>query len=156
MAILLYFFTENVIYAYFALTFLVDILCIGFLIKNKFRKRYENIIIVNTIGNIIYTFLSFEFLLNIGLEILFVYVWIGISFLLFFTLKLIRYILQKKKIIGEIKKIPNVIKIIILLYSIFPSFIYLPSYIKETQIIQNENIQTILTCKEGEFLNMKT
>ena len=101
---------QNLIYLYFVLTLFINISIIIILIKNKFAKKYENIILVNTFVSCIYIILSSKLIVNIGFEIIFEYFWIIISFFIFILSKLFRIIVKKQKVE---KKILKNIKIVV-------------------------------------------
>lgn len=143
---------QNLIYLYFVLTLFINISIIIILIKNKFAKKYENIILVNTFVSCIYIILSSKLIVNIGFEIIFEYFWIIISFFIFILSKLFRIIVKKQKVE---KKILKNIKIVVFIYSLIPIIVCGSNYLYEIHLLSRNETSTIIKCQTAEMFNTK-
>lgn len=85
--------TDNFLYIWIFITFILNIFLFVNTIRSKLEKKLEMYLFINTIFSCIYLALSSIFLQNIGLEILTYYGMIGIS--IFFCI--ILFFLQLKK-----------------------------------------------------------
>jgi len=136
-------------FIYVCCTFFINTLCVLLLILNKFEKKYENIILVNTVVLFIYFLIFFVPFYGSG-DCEIITMLLSIYILCFFILKILRIIIVfiYKYIKNEKythKSISKKIKIFVLICSILPLIVFTPRYIYESNLIHQKN--TILLYK---------
>ena len=156
--------TDNFLYIWLFITFILNIFFFINTIHSKLEKKSEIYLFINTIFSCIYLALSPIFLQNIGFEILTYYVIIGIS--IFFCIILFFLRLKKKiklntnmdcnifkknvKVSDRKKKM----KYIVIIYAFFPLIFYSIFLLMDFVAISHASNGIILTCREGEFMNI--
>lgn len=156
--------TDNFLYLWIFITFILNIFFFVNTIRSKLEKKLEIYIFINTIFSCIYLALSSIFLQNIGFEILTYYGIIVISILLCIIL----FFLQLKKKIkvntnmdcSIFKKNVKVhdrkkkMKYIVITYCFLPLIFYSIFLFTDFIAISHASNGIILTCREGEFMNI--
>lgn len=156
--------TDNFLYLWIFITFILNIFFFVNTIRSKLEKKLEMYLFINTIFSCIYLALSSIFLQNIGFEILTYYLMIGISIffciILFFLRlkkkiklntnmdcsilkKMLKYLIEKKKM-----------KYIVIIYAFLPLIFYSIILLMDFVAISHASNGIILTCRDGEFMNI--
>ena len=141
---------------YICCTVFINILCVLLLFLNKFKKKYENIIFVNIVVFIIYSFIFFipyygMFEHDIITMILLIYI------LCFLFLKILRIIIVStyksiKKQEYTHEAISKKIKIFVLICSLLPLIVFTPRYIYESNLIHQKNNTLVYKASTEDFL----
>lgn len=156
--------TDNFLYLWIFITFILNIFLFINTIHSKLEEKLEMYLFINTIFSCIYLALSSIFLQNIGFEILIYYGMIGISIFLCIIL----FFLQLKKKIkvntnmdcNIFKKNVKVhdrkkkMKYIVITYCFLPLIFYSMFLFTDFVAISHASNGIILTCREGEFMNI--
>lgn len=143
-------------FIYIIITFFINTLCVLLLILNKFEKKYENIILVNTVVLFIYFLIFFVPFYGRG-DCEIITMLLSIYILCFFILKILRIIIvsiykfiNNQKYIH--KPISKKIKIFVLICSILPLIVFTPRYIYESNLIHQKNTTLLYKASTESFL----
>ena len=129
-------------FIYVCCTFFINTLCVLMLILNKFEKKYENIILINTVVLFIYFLIFFVPFYGRG-DCEIITMLLSIYIICFLFLKILRIIIVfiYKYIKNEKytqKPISKKIKIFVLICSILPLIVFTPRYIYESNLIHQK------------------